>query len=100
MCIVTLGEKGSVAYTAGGTKPLRVPALPIKAKDTVGAGDAFAGAFAASLAKGTAPELALQYAAVAGSLACTKIGAQTALPTEAEIKRALPKLRRGLQTVK
>jgi ribokinase len=93
MCIVTLGEKGSLAYNATMPEPLHVPALSIKVKDTVGAGDAFAGAFAAALAKDLPAELALRHAAVAGSLACRKFGAQTALPTEAEIAAALPKLK-------
>lgn len=93
MCIVTLGERGSIAYSPAMAQPLHTPALAIKAKDTVGAGDAFAGAFAAALARDLPPEVALRHAAVAGSLACTKIGAQSALPTEAEITRALPKLK-------
>lgn len=93
MCIVTLGERGSIAYSPAASKPLHTPALAIKAKDTVGAGDAFAGAFAAALAKDLPVVLALRHAAVAGSLACTKIGAQSALPTAAAIARALPKLK-------
>ena len=92
-CIVTLGENGSTAFRAGVAEPLHTPALAIKVKDTVGAGDAFAGAFAAALAKDAPLEIALRHAAVAGSLACRKFGAQSALPTEAEILAALPKLK-------
>lgn len=90
--IVTLGEKGSAAYLPNAIEPIRTPALAIKVKDTVGAGDAFAGAFAAALAKQEPLTVALRHAAVAGSLACRKFGAQAALPTEAEILAALPKL--------
>ena len=100
MCIVTLGEKGSLAYTPSSKEPIHTPALPIKPKDTVGAGDAFAGAFAAALASGIEPKIALQHAAVAGSLACTRMGAQAALPSGAEIKRALPKLKRLMKSAK
>jgi len=93
MCIVTLGEKGSLAFSSEMENPIHTPALAIKVKDTVGAGDAFAGAFAAALAKELSPEIALRHAAVAGSLACRNFGAQTALPTEEEIIAALPKLK-------
>ena len=92
MCIVTLGERGSLAYAKDMVNPLHVPALAVKAKDTVGAGDAYAGAFAAALANDLPIETALRHAAVAGSLACTKMGAQSALPTKAQIDRAVPKL--------
>ncbi len=92
MCIVTLGEKGSAAFRPDGTE-MRTPALAIKVKDTVGAGDAFAGAFAAALANDLPTEIALRHAAVAGSLACRKYGAQTSLPIAGEIAAALPKLK-------
>lgn len=92
-CIVTLGEKGSLAFTPGAKEPLHTPALAIKVKDTVGAGDAFAGAFAAALAKDLPMAEALRHAAVAGSLACRKFGAQAALPKASEIRAALPKLK-------
>ena len=52
---------------------------------TVGAGDAFCGAFAAALDAGEPFSTALQWGCVAGSLACLKTGAQTALPSREEI---------------
>ena len=58
----------------------RVPALPIAPVDTVGAGDAFAGALAAALDRGDPLRRALACAAAAGALACTAPGAQAALP--------------------
>lgn len=96
MCIVTLGERGSVAFSPSMKEPCYTPALAIKVRDTVGAGDAFAGAFAAALAEGLPPETALRHAAVAGSLACRKIGAQEALPSKRDIMAALPKLKIGV----
>jgi ribokinase len=57
--------------------------------DTVGAGDAFAGAFSASLAAGTEPGAAVGFALAAGALACTRSGAALAMPTRAAIL-ALP----------
>jgi ribokinase len=53
--------------------------------DTVGAGDAFCGAFASALDAGEPFSTALQWGSVAGSLACLKTGAQTALPSREEI---------------
>ena len=64
---------------------MRANALGIRARDTVGAGDAFAGAFAAALAAGESPETALRWGTVGGSLACLGQGAQASLPAQAEI---------------
>jgi ribokinase len=95
MCIVTLGERGSIATSPDEDELIHTPALAIRVRDTVGAGDAFAGAFAAAIVKGLSADEALRYAAVAGSLACRKFGAQSALPTEKEIVRALPRLKKA-----
>lgn len=90
-CIITLGENGLIA-SRGEETPLKIPALSIKVIDSVGAGDAFVGAFAVALAEGLPFETALRHGAVGGSLACTRVGAQTALPTKREILKNLPKL--------
>jgi ribokinase len=94
-CIVTLGERGLIASMRGKDGILRIPSLPVKVVDTVGAGDAFVGAFVAALAKDVSFEVALRHGAVAGSLACTRVGAQTALPTAKEIAKNLSKLGKG-----
>lgn len=91
-CIITLGELGVMAAMSGKDEIRLLPALPVKAVDSIGAGDAFAGAFAAALAKNIAPENALLHGIVAGALACTRIGAQSSLPSASEIKKFLPKL--------
>ena len=54
--------------------------LKIEPVDTVGAGDTFCGYLAASLDAGLAFKDALRRAAVAGSLACLKPGAQPSIP--------------------
>jgi ribokinase len=92
MCVITLGELGLMAMKKGDEKPLHVPSLAIKAIDTIGAGDAFCGAFAAALADGKTEEEALRHGAVAGSLACTRVGAQTALPSVREIAKNVRRL--------
>lgn len=85
--IVTLGGDGARAATAG--QLIRVPALPIKPVDTVGAGDTFCGYLAAGLDAGLALETAMRRAAVAASLACLKPGAQPAIPRAAEVAARL-----------
>ena len=49
--LVTLGERGAAVIPRGGVIT-RVPAVPVAATDTTGAGDAFVGAFAVGLAEG------------------------------------------------
>ena len=57
--------------------------------DTTGAGDTFTGALAASLADGLPLADAVRRGIAAGSLACTRHGAQPSIPTKAEIDAAL-----------
>jgi ribokinase len=91
--IVTMGEKGAVAVEKNNlARIIAVPALSITAVDSVGAGDAFCGAFAEAIDRGDTFENALRRGAVAGSLACTKVGAQTALPNKLEIDQHLVNL--------
>ncbi|ODS57523.1 MAG: ribokinase [Agrobacterium sp. SCN 61-19] len=85
--IVTLGAEGVIA-AEGGTLH-RTKGLKIVPVDTVGAGDTFCGYFAASLDAGLAFGDALRRAAVAGSLACLKPGAQPAIPDAGEVAAAL-----------
>lgn len=85
--VVTLGAEGVVAATA--TDLVRARGLTIKPVDTVGAGDTFCGYFAAGLQSGHTLQEALRRAAVAGSLACLKPGAQPSIPHAAEVDAAL-----------
>lgn len=85
--IVTLGSEGVVAIRDG--KLYRADGLKIDPVDTVGAGDTFSGYFAASLESGMPFERALRRAAVAGSLACLKHGAQPSIPLAADVDRQL-----------
>jgi ribokinase len=85
--LVTLGAGGAVLIGREGV--LRQPAFPAEAVDTVGAGDCFCGVFAASLAAGLEERTALRRAAAAAAVAVTRRGAQTSLPTAAEIERLL-----------
>lgn len=82
--VVTLGGVGSIVAASEGT--YMVPPLKIKPIDTVGAGDAYTGYLCAALDQGKTLEEALTVASAAGSLACTKVGAQTALPMRDEVE--------------
>lgn len=84
--IATLGPNGAVASGPGGL--VQVPALAVTPVDTTGAGDTFAGVLAAYLDEGADLRSAMANAAIAGSLACTKKGAQPSFPTRAEIEAA------------
>ena len=81
--VVTLGAAGAVAV--GATGVIRVPAFPVEAIDTVGAGDAFSGTLAAALAAGAPIADALLAANAAGALTCTRRGAVDAMPTRGEV---------------
>ncbi|MFC5759908.1 ribokinase [Rhizobium sp. GCM10022189] len=81
--IVTLGGDGVIAIRDGQIS--RAQGLVIEPVDTVGAGDTFCGYFAASLDEGLDFGSALRRAAVAGSLACLKPGAQPSIPLAAEV---------------
>lgn len=81
--IVTLGADGVIAMRDG--QFYRTTGLVIEPVDTVGAGDTFCGYLAAGLDQGLNFALALKRAAVAGSLACTKPGAQPSIPMALEV---------------
>jgi ribokinase len=89
--VVTRGAAGASAFLANGTR-LEVPALPIEAVDTTGAGDTFVGALAAALDGGLALDRALRQASAAAGLSCLGRGAQTAMPDRAAIEAATARL--------
>ena len=85
--VLTQGERGALIVTSEGTQA--VPAIPVNVVDTTGAGDAFSGTLAASLAEGRALDEAVHRAAAAGALACTKLGVIPALPFRKDIEALL-----------
>jgi ribokinase len=82
--IVTMGDKGALAVTAEQT--FHVPAWQVDAVDTTAAGDAFNGGLAAALVQGFPLKEAVRYATCAGTLAATRFGAQTSLPSAEEVQ--------------
>ncbi len=89
--VVTLGAAGAVVAANGGTTAIPAPAVTVV--DTTGAGDAFTGAFAAELARGSDAVAAARMGVVAGSLATTVPGAYPGLPRRAAIEAMLGSIR-------
>jgi len=91
-CIVTMGEKGSVAYTAD-NKGFNTPALKLENfVDHHGAEDAFCGTFAACIHNKMELPKALRRASIAASLACERKGGQDSFPYIADINEKLEEL--------
>ncbi len=70
---------------------LHMPAFPVEMRDTTAAADCFIGILAASLERGADLPQAMRRSAVASALSATKLGAQSSMPTAAEIDAALPR---------
>lgn len=81
--VVTLGARGCLARSAG--RHLLQAAFAIKAVDSTAAGDTFCGVLIAALSQGHELAIALKRASAAAALACTRLGAQTSVPTQAEL---------------
>jgi ribokinase len=82
--IVTLGSQGAVYISADG-QLTKVAAPTVTAVDTTGAGDAFVGTFAYSLASGKDPVSAMTMGIKVASFSVTRKGAQSSYPDQTEI---------------
>jgi ribokinase len=85
--VITRGARPTLGVTAD--ERVSVRPLELTPRDTVGAGDAFAGAYAASVAVGREFRDAIAYANAAGGLATLALGAQEAAPDLRAVERAL-----------
>ena len=85
--VVTLGSEGAAVYVPQGSERIaHMPAAPVKAKDTSGAGDVFCGVMADRLARGDSILDAVEQATSLAGLSTTLLGAQIppAFPTHAQ----------------
>lgn len=89
--LLTLGESGSVSWKD--SEEIRQQAYPVHAVDTTGAGDTFMGYFVGCLAQGMDRKDAMQYAAMASSIAVTRPGAAASIPEMPEVRAAVQALR-------
>ncbi len=81
--VITLGAMGSVL--AQDEKVMDCPAFPVQAVDTTAAGDSFIGGFVSAYVRGLSAGEGLKFANAVGALTTTRLGAQTSLPTRAEV---------------
>lgn len=84
--ITTLGSKGCLLYDKN-EGIYSISAFPVKAIDSVGAGDCFNGVLASKLCRGESLLTAIKYANSAASIAVTRKGAQESMPFFDEIER-------------
>lgn len=82
--IVTLGDKG--ALLANQKEMTIIEGYPVKAIDTVAAGDSFNGALAKGIVDGMKIEDAIRLANAVGALTVTKSGAIPSLPSKEEVE--------------
>lgn len=92
--VITRGAGGAVVATDDGV--VYVPTPRVSAVDTSGAGDAFVGALAAALARGTGLSDAVRQAVRVGAFAVTAVGTQSAYPTVDDV---LPAAAEGERTL-
>jgi ribokinase len=85
--LVKLARGGCVVVTREWKE--YVPTAPVRAVDTTGAGDAFAGALSVALLEGQRVLEAARFAVAAAYLAVQGYGAQPSYPTRADIERVL-----------
>ena len=82
--IIKMGGKGVFWRSAHGEEG-SLPAFAVKAVDTVAAGDAFNGAFAAALSEGKGFLEALRWGMAGGAVSTTRKGAQPSMPDRSEL---------------
>lgn len=85
--IITRGEESTLILHEGGLK--RVAIHKVKAVDTVGAGDTFAGAFATHFAEGASLVECVRWANAAAALSTLQSGAQEGVPLRGDVQSAL-----------
>lgn len=81
--IVTLGSQGCLAWHYGHV--VQQKAFAIDVVDTTAAGDTFCGTLVAALSRGSTLPQSLIEASAASALACTKLGAQSSIPSREEV---------------
>lgn len=86
----TRGPRGTIWLNEAGELE-EMPAFPVQAVDTLGAGDVFHGAFTLRLVEGSGVREALRFAAAAAALKCTRHGGGPAAPQRIEVEELLRK---------
>lgn len=79
---ITLGKRGSITFRED--EILTIPAFPVDAIDTTGAGDVFHGAYLYGILRGLDLPAAIRFASAVAALKCTRIGGRAGIPKTAE----------------
>jgi ribokinase len=87
-CIITLGPAGFILAERG-RAPIHLHGHHVGVRDTTGAGDCFAGWFAAELAAGRDLQDAARRANAAAAISVTRGGAGPSMPTKGEVENLL-----------
>jgi len=83
------GGKG--AYLMTHNEAELIQGFKVSVVDTTAAGDSFNAGLAVSIAKGNDLKTSIRYANAVGAMAVTKMGAQSAMPTQAELNAFIEK---------
>ena len=86
--VLTLGDKGAI-YSGKGNRYFQ-DSFKVKAVDTTAAGDTFTGFYIASVMQECSIEVALRRASLAASIAVTREGASSSIPTKEEVLQFSP----------
>ena len=86
--VITLGKQGALVFD--GQQFHEIPAYSIKAIDTVGAGDTFAGAYLFGLCSGYAPRIAADIANFAAAQVVSQIGPRLNHENITKVKEFIP----------
>lgn len=92
--VVTLGARGAAVVGVDGSVT-RVPAVPVQAVDTTGAGDAFVGAFGYGLAAGFDEEAAVRLGIACASDSVTRPGTQSSFASRDQAAAIVARVRAG-----
>ena len=85
---VTSGARG-VEWLDRTGEPKHMPAFPVHTVDTLGAGDAFHGAFTLAVAEGQPLEQAMRFSSATAALKCTRFGGAFGSPQRIEVDEFL-----------
>jgi sulfofructose kinase len=80
--VVTRGGRGCAALSGDGM--IEVPAFPVRAADTTGAGDVFHGAFLYAVLQGWDPYRMCLFANAVAAMKCRRLGGRVGIPNLAE----------------
>ena len=87
MVVIEAGRDGNLF--ASRTEEVFLPLYDVDVVDSTGAGDTLVGALAVAMVEGWALRQAAAFASAAASLATRRLGAQSAMPSRAEVERLL-----------